>query len=327
MLIKNWLLGPSYATVRRVLEGTVVIEPHDVPRVVFEALDADRPGALRMAAAAAFWLKARIEYRARRALSISKHYDHPVEFYRLFIDRAYGAYSCAVWENGDSLETAQRRKLQMLTRKLEAKPGQRILDVGCGWGSFLRYAQEQGLDAEGIALSQAQVDECRRLGLRASYGDAAEGVPGPVDRIVTAGMMEHCKSQRGRILTHCFDALAPGGRMVVQEICKSSERGNLPAVVFVAEEYFPGDRIGSYDSVQRAAWAAGFRVEHIEGLGRHYVKTTLAWAERLAERFDEAVALVGHRTAMTHLLCLAGYSWYFSVGAIDLVQYVLVKPD
>lgn len=295
---------------------------------MFEELNHDRPNGARVVAAAAYWTKAELHYRARRALSISEHYDVPVEFYRLFLDTDYRAYSCAVWDDEHTtLEAAQRRKLEVLTRKLDAKAGHRILDVGCGWGSFLTYAREQGLDAEGMALSQRQVDECLRLGLRASYGDAAESVPGPVDRIVTAGMMEHCKNQRAGILGNCYRALAPGGRMVVQEICKSSERGNMPAVVFVAEEFFRGDRIGSYDSVQRFARRAGFRVHHLECLGRHYVTTTLEWARRLADRFDEAVALAGYRTAMTYLLCFSGYAWYFEVGAIDLIQYILVKPE
>ena len=328
MTLKYWLLGASYATVHRLLGGEIKIDPHEVQNCVFEKLNRDRPNALRVAAAAAYWSKAELYYRARRALSIAEHYDVPVEFYRLFLDTDYRAYSCAVWDDETmTLEAAQRRKLEILTRKLDAKPGHRILDIGCGWGSFLTYAREHGLDAEGIALSERQVEECRRLGLRASYGDAAECVPAALDRIVTAGMMEHCKNQRDRILANCYGALVPGGRMVVQEICKSSERGNLPAVVFVAEEFFRGDRIGSYNSVQRAARHAGFRVLHLEGLGRHYVTTTLAWARRLADRFDEAVAIAGYRTAMTYLVCFSGYAWYFDVGAIDLIQYVLAKPD
>jgi cyclopropane-fatty-acyl-phospholipid synthase len=246
----------------------------------------------------------------------------------LFLDREYGAYSCAIFdEDGATLEAAQRRKLQILAHKLKAEAGHRILDIGCGWGSFLKYANETGLDARGIALSREQVAECQRLGFQAEYADAAAGIAGPVDRIVTAGMMEHCKSQRDRILKNCFQALPPGGRMVVQEMCEGSEAGNLPAVVFVAEEYFPGDRVGSYCSIQQAARKAGFQVAHLECFGRHYRTTMLEFTKRLAERFHEAEALVGYRTAMTHLLALLGFAWYFEVGALDLIQYILVKPD
>ena len=190
----------------------------------------------------------------------------------------------------------------MLVSKLAAKPDHRIFELECGWGSFLKYAQEIGLNAAGNALSHEQVAECRRLGLREEYGDAADGLPGPVDRVITIGMMEHAKNRRGQILTHCFRALPPGGRMVIQEICDGSEPGHLPAVVFVAEEHFPGDQVGSYVSIQHAARRAGSHVAHLECLGRHYRTTLLAWTKRLADRFDEAEAMVGYRTAMTHLL-------------------------
>ncbi len=327
MSLKHWLLGPTYSKIHRVIERKGSLDPHQAREMVFETLYRNRPNALRNLAATAYYFKARLAYRARRALSISMQYDLPPAFYRLFLDSEYAAYSCGIFDDDSStLEAAQRRKFEMLVRKLEAKPGHRILEIGCGWGSFLKYAREVGLHAEGIGLSREQVEECRRQGFRADYADAAEWIPGPVDRLITIGMMEHAKDQRGRILTNCFRALPPGGRMVVQEMCDGSEPGNLPAVVFVAEEYLPGDRLGSYTSIQHEAWNAGFQVAHLECLGRHYRLTMLEWARRLADRFDEAEALVGYRTATTHLLCQLGFAWYFEVGAIDLIQHILVKP-
>jgi cyclopropane-fatty-acyl-phospholipid synthase len=295
--------------------------------MVYERLSRDRPTALQDLAAVLAILTSRLAYRARRALSIAKHYDLPLAFFRLFLDADYTAYSCAIFDDESwALERAQRRKFEMLTRKLDAKPGHRILDIGCGWGSFLKYAAEVGLEAEGIALSREQVAACRRQGFRAEYHDAADGMPGPMDRLISIGMMEHAKNQRGRILRNCFQQLSPGGRMVVQEICAGSERGHLPAAAFVAEELFLGDSLGTYRSVQREARRAGFQVAHLECLGRHYRRTALEWAARLAARLDEAEALVGYRTAMTHLVCQAGFAWSFETGAVDLIQYVLVKP-
>jgi len=328
MILKQLFLGPVYKQVHQVLERKGSLDPREAKDAVFAGLYRHPPNFFRNAASAGYYLKARLAYRARRALSIAKHYDLPPAFYRLFLDREYCAYSCAIFdEEGATLEEAQRRKLQILARKLNADAGHRILDIGCGWGSFLKYAKETGLSARGVALSREQVAECQRLGFQVEYGDAAEGLAGPVDRIVTAGMMEHCKSQRDRILKNCFQALPPGGRMVVQEMCEGSEVGNLPAVVFVAEEYFPGDRVGSYCSIQQAARKAGFQVAHLECFGRHYRRTMLEFTQRLAERFEEAEALVGYRTAMTHLLALLGFAWYFEVGALDLIQYILVKPS
>jgi len=328
MILKQLFLGPVYKQVHQVLERKGSLDPREAKDAVFAGLYRHPPNFFRNAASAGYYLKARLAYRARRALSIAKHYDLPPAFYRLFLDHEYCAYSCAIFdEEGATLEEAQRRKLQILARKLNADAGHRILDIGCGWGSFLKYAKETGLSARGVALSREQVAECQRLGFQVEYGDAAEGLAGPVDRIVTAGMMEHCKSQRDRILKNCFQALPPGGRMVVQEMCEGSEVGNLPAVVFVAEEYFPGDRVGSYCSIQQAARKAGFQVAHLECFGRHYRRTMLEFTQRLAERFEEAEALVGYRTAMTHLLALLGFAWYFEVGALDLIQYILVKPS
>lgn len=326
-MIKRWALGPAYARIERVLDEPGAVDPRRAPEMVFETLARERPGPFTTAAAVAYFLAARLRHRTRRSGAIATHYDLPPAFYRLFLDRDYRAYSCAVWDDaGGTLEAAQRRKFDILVRKLDAKPGHAILDVGCGWGSFLRYAAERGLDAQGLTLSQAQVEECRRLGYRATYGDAADGVPAAVDRIISIGMMEHAKDRRESILGHCFRALPPGGRMVIQEMVEGPQPGNLPAVVFVADEFFPGDRLGSYLSVQRAARRVGFEVRHLECFGPHYRATSLEWARRLAERFDEATALVGYRAAMMHLLCQAGFAWYFAVGAIDLVQYILVKP-
>jgi len=314
--------------VKRLLESRGSLDPRDAKDAVFRILYSDRPGVLRNLSAAAYYSGARLKYRGHRAQAIAAHYDLPPAFYSLFTDSKYGAYSCGLFDDASStLEAAQHRKFQRLVEKLEVKRGQRILEIGCGWGSFLKYASEVGLDAEGIALSQEQVTECRRRGFKATYADAADGLPSPVDRVITIGMMEHAKNQRGRILQNCFRALPSGAHMVVEEMSSSSESVHLPAIAFAAEEYLPGDRLASYTSLMQAARRAGFRVAHVECLGWHYRTTILEWCHRLAERFEEAEALVGYRTAMMHLLCQLGFAWHFEVGAIDLVHYVLVKPD
>lgn len=328
MTLEHWLLGPTYSQVHSVLDHRGSLDPREAKDVVFEALSRDRPSALRNLAAAVYYWRARLKYRGRRAQAIAAHYDLPPAYYSLFTDSWYGAYSCGLFEDASTnLEAAQQRKFQRLVEKLDVKRGQRVLEIGCGWGSFLKYAREVGLEAEGIALSEEQVAECRRRGFKAEYADAAEGLPGPVDRVITIGMMEHAKNQRGRILQNCFRALPSGGRVVVEEMSSSSEPVHLPAIVFAAEEYLPGDRLGSYTSILHAARRAGFRVAHLEGLGWHYRTTILEWSRRLAERFEQAETLVGYRTAMMHLLCQLGFAWHFEVGAIDLVHYVLVKPD
>lgn len=325
--MKRRLLGAAYARLSDALARERSVAPTEVAALVYSVLSHDRPGALRWLAAGAFVHRARVYYRARRALSIATHYDLPSAFYRLFLDTEYAAYSCAVFaDDAWTLERAQRRKFEMLAAKLAAKPGDHVLEIGAGWGSFQKYARDTGIAATGITLSREQMAECRQRGFLVDLGDAADTVPGPVDRILTVGMMEHCKDQRAAILRNCFEALRPGGRMVVQEMCAGTEPGNPAAAVLVAEELFPGDALGTYISIQKEARRAGFRVQHLEGLGRHYERTSLEWATRLAHRFAEAEALVGYRTAMLHLLSQAGFAWYFGAGALDLLQYVLVKP-
>lgn len=322
------MLGPTYGRIQDVLGSRRSLDPKQVPAMVFEALDNSRSNWLHDVAGMAYCFKARAAYRHRRSQAIALHYDLPAAFYRLFLDRRYAAYTCGIFDDESvDLEEAQRRKFEMLARKLRAKLGHRIFELGSGWGAFLTYAREVGLQAEGMALSREQVEDCRRRGLNVGYGDAAAGIPGPVDRLIVMGMFEHCKNQRDEILAQCFRALVPGGRMVIQEMCSGPHPGDLAAAAFVVEEFFCGDRLGTYNSVQDAARRAGFEFEHMECLGRHYVLTALAWARRLAESFSEAEALVGYRTAMSHLIAQAGFAWSFDVGSLDLVQYALRKPS
>src|SRR5262245_62080880 len=160
--LKHALLGPTYSNIRRVLAAKGSVDPRGVVELAHKALSQSAPSLIQSLAALAYVLKARHDYATRRASSISTHYDLPYAFFQLFLDRYYSAYSCAIFDDDSwTLEQAQRRKFEILVGKLDAKPGQRILDIGCGWGSFLVYASEVGLEAEGTALSQKQVAECQ----------------------------------------------------------------------------------------------------------------------------------------------------------------------
>jgi cyclopropane-fatty-acyl-phospholipid synthase len=322
------LLGPTYDRIMQVLDAPGSVDPRRVPEVVFEMLNRARHSRLQMLVAKALCLRARSVYSRRRAQSIALHYDLPSAFYQLFLDSRYAAYTGGIFDTpGAGLEEAQRCKFGILVGKLRPNPGDRVFELGSGWGAFLIYARETGLAAEGMALSREQVDHCQRQGLKVQFGDAAAGIPGPVDRLIAVGMFEHCKNQRAQILAQCFRALAPRGRMVIQEMCSGPHPGDPGALVFAVEEFFCGDVLGTYESVQAEARRAGFHVEHMECFGRHYVPTALEWARRLALAFPAAVAMVGYRTAMSHLIAQAGFAWSFAVGSLDLLQYVLVKPD
>jgi len=326
--LRRLVLGPAYSALMDALERPGSVNPRRVPDLVFQILDDSRPSSLNWLAARTICGLARTSFGRRRAEAIALHYDLPPEFYRIFLDSRYAAYTCGIFDApGISLEEAQRRKFEILVRKLRPGPGDRIFELGSGWGAFLTFAKENGLNASGMALSREQIEHCHKRGLDVVYGDAAGGLPGPVDRLLAVGMFEHCKDKRGQILAECFRALKTGGRMVVQEMCSGAHPGEPAALAFAVEEFFHGDVLGDYHSVQRAARTAGFQVEHMECFGPHYVPTALEWARRLAEAFPAAAAMVGYRTAMSHLIAQAGFAWSFAVGSLDLLQYVLVKPE
>jgi len=286
-------------------------------------------------------LHGRTHSQGRDRRAVQHHYDVSDDFYRLFLDDQM-VYSCAAFAPGaDTLEEAQRAKLELVCRKLELEKGERFLDVGCGWGALVAHATaHHGATAVGITLSENQLAEARRR--------VASGAPGASIRaadyrqldgerfhkIASVGMMEHVGRAR---LPEYFRALHrllhPGGLLLNHAIADiSTDRPALRWTSrrgggFIDRYIFPDGDLVPIGMVLAAAERAGFEVRDVESLREHYADTCAAWLERLERRWDEAERLVGRRRARAYRLYLASSSAQFRVGRISIFQVLLAKPD
>jgi len=277
----------------------------------------------------------------RDGAAVRHHYDVSDAFYRLFLDRDM-VYSCAYFQSGtESLEEAQRAKLELVCRKLDLKPGERFLDVGCGWGALLAHAaRRHGAVGTGITVSQNQLAEARRL-LAAAGGPAAGSVveadyrtlPGPpFDKVASVGMMEHVGRER---LADYFGAMwrltRPGGLFLNHAIADAAaESRTVPWVTrrrggFIERYIFPDSDLVPLRLVVAAAERAGFEVRDVESLREHYAATLCAWLSRLEEHLREAEALVGARRTRAYRLYLATSAASFRLGRISVFQLLLAR--
>lgn len=285
----------------------------------------------------------------RDAAAIHYHYDVGNDFYKLWLDRRM-VYSCAYFRSvEDSLDAAQEAKLDLVCRKLRLKPGERLLDIGCGWGGLIMYAAEHyGVDATGITLSENQAALARERIERAGLGDrcrvairdyrtlnAGDGY----DKISSIGMIEHVG------LTHLpvyfasvFRALKPGGLFMNHGIVSLSEPRPRPlsdrifrkfwrADAFIDTYVFPDGKLTAAHEVIAAAEGAGFEVRDVESLREHYAMTLRHWVRSLEEKSVDATALVGTHHFRIWRLYMAASANAFAKANINIIQTLLAKPD
>jgi cyclopropane-fatty-acyl-phospholipid synthase len=270
---------------------------------------------------------------------IKFHYDVGNDFYRLFLDPAM-QYSCAYFTDGaNSLEQAQQDKLEMICRKLRLKPGDRFLDIGCGWGGLVCHAAKHyGVKAHGVTLSEAQLALARERiaahGLESQVTveirDYAH-LSGSYDKIASIGMYEHIGvANIPRYLGKVRGLLAPGGLFLNHAISrrakKASRRFYKRAEQRALLRYiFPGGELDDIGHTVQAMEQHGFEVHDVEAWRPHYAITTRHWCERLTARGDEAVALVGEQTYRIWVAYLAGCSLAFSRGTAKIYQTLVSK--
>ncbi len=276
-------------------------------------------------------LRARGERRskARDARAVRHHYDLPPEFFALFLDETM-TYSCALFSRGaETLEQAQEQKLELVCRKLELESGERVLDVGCGWGSFAVHAAvRHGVHVTGITLSPPQAEVARR---RAEDAGVADRVDVRVmdyrdlggerfDAIASIGMVEHVGVERIDVYARQLASLLPpGGRLLNHGIARL--RHTDPETGEFTERYvFPDGYPLQLSRIQLALERAGFETGHVEGLRADYAETLRHWAHRLDENLDEAIRLAGPERVRVWRLYLRAARNGFETGFISVYQ-------
>jgi cyclopropane-fatty-acyl-phospholipid synthase len=273
----------------------------------------------------------------RDAEAISHHYDVGNEFYALVLGPSM-TYSCARFVSADTdLTAAQAAKHELVCRKLGLpdRPGARLLDVGCGWGSMaIHAATHHDVSVVGITISEPQADEARKRVAAAGVADRVEirlqdyrRLGGEqFDAISSIGMAEHVGREKiDRYFEILHEALTPRGRLLNHAI--SSVGGSrISPRSFIGRYVFPdGHLLDVGDSVQ-AMERAGFEVRDVESLREHYTRTLRSWVHNLEEHWDEAVVLVGPRRARVWRLYMAGSAVSFAAGSINVHQVHGVVP-
>jgi cyclopropane-fatty-acyl-phospholipid synthase len=277
---------------------------------------------------------------ATNKANIAHHYDVSNAFYRLFLDERM-VYTCAYFtEDHDDLERAQTDKLEMICRKLRLKPGDRLLDIGCGWGALVCYAaQHYGVEAHGVTLAEEQLKLAREkveaLGLQDKVTlhlkDFTQ-MEGQFDKISSIGMFEHVGIRNHPTYFRAVNRLLkPRGLYLHHSIsrrAKKTERAfsKMPAEYRALVRYiFPGgelDHLGmSIANLERY----GFEVHDVEGWREHYQRTTRLWFERLNANRAAAEAEVGPERTRMWLLYLAGCSLAFERGGALINQTLVSK--
>jgi cyclopropane-fatty-acyl-phospholipid synthase len=312
------------------------------PRPAGEALAHDGP------ARPAATLTGRLHSRARDRAAIAYHYDLPPAFFGLWLDPEM-TYSCAYFRTPeDSLATAQRNKYDHIARKLGLRAGERILDIGCGWGGFIRFcAREYGARAVGVTLSEKQAryaqERIEREGLAdrctVELRDYRDMAPlGTFDKAASIGMFEHVGARgMNAYFRAAYRALRPGGLFLNHGISWQMRRpGSVREAVekalafrssFMHRYVFPDGELLHVDDALHAAEAADFEVRDVENLREHYARTLRAWVERLNANADEARRLAGEAVVRTWRLYMAASARGFEVGRMGLVQMLLAKLD
>lgn len=275
--------------------------------------------------------------RHRDHQAISYHYNISNDFYALWLDERM-VYTCAYFESAaDDLATAQRRKLDHVCRKLRLQPGERLLDLGCGWGGLVIHAAEHyGVRAFGVTLSRAQAELAQeriaRLGLQGQcrvenldYREVDD--PDGFDKLACVGMFEHVGEAR---LLDCLKRahrlMRPGGVFLNHGIARGYHFPVQPEPSFISRYVFPDGELVPVSTTLVAAENAGFEVRDVESLREHYTLTLRHWVRGLETHHDEAIRLTDEVTYRIWKLYMAGSAHGFSTGRLNLYQMLLAKP-
>jgi cyclopropane-fatty-acyl-phospholipid synthase len=267
--------------------------------------------------------------RERDARAVRHHYDLPPEFFELFLGPSM-TYSCAVFSRGaTTLEKAQETKLEMVATKLALEPGMRVLDIGCGWGSFAIHAAERhGVKVVGITLSPPQVERGERVAAERGLSDSVdlrvadyrELTDEPFDAVASIGMVEHVGANQIDVYARQVARLVkPGGRILNHGIARL--RHSDPEAGPFSERYvFPDAAPLHLSRIQLALERAGIETEHVEGLRSDYAKTLEHWARNLDANLSDALRLAGPERLRVWRLYLRAARRGFESGFTSIYQ-------
>nr|WP_083709568.1 class I SAM-dependent methyltransferase [Williamsia sterculiae] len=275
--------------------------------------------------------------RSRDADAIHHHYDVSNTFYEYVLGPSM-TYTCACFPDREaSLETAQENKYRLVFEKLNLQAGDRLLDIGCGWGGMVRYAARRGVHALGVTLSQEQAEWAQRAivadGLgefaevrHSDYRDVAEG---DFDAVSSIGLTEHIGvSNYPGYFASIRDKLRVGGLLLNHCITRPDNRENKRAGSFIDRYVFPdGELTGSGTIITKLQDIGGMEVLHEENLREHYAMTLRDWNRNLVDNWDAAVTEVGESTARLWGLYMAGCRIGFDRNIVQLHQVLATKLD
>jgi len=286
-------------------------------------------------------LAGRLHSVKRDQVAVRHHYDVGNDFWVLWLDRRM-VYSCAYFPTGtEDLDSAQEAKLEHICRKLRLQSGERLLDIGCGWGSLVIYAaQRYGVKAVGITLSEPQAQFARERIATAGLTDRCsikvcdyrEFTDHAFDKMASVGMFEHVgRAKLPEYFARAYALLRPGGLFLNHGITTGPLPPRWPRfgprASFINAHVFPDGELVSASDALVLAEAAGFDVRDTENLREHYVRTLRQWGRRLEARRDEAVNVVGEGKYRTWRLFMAGSAQGFAAGRTSVFQALLARPE
>jgi len=333
------LKANAYSAALGFIRGDYDIRGDLVAAVRFKRATAGRGLKSRLATLAAGFAPRRIERlfqtRSRAARNIQFHYDRSNEFYRLFLD-ARMQYSEAYYRDpSQTLEQAQEAKLDHICRKLGIAPGNRFLDIGCGWAGLAIFAAERyGAKATGCTVSHEQFEYAQsEVAARGLAGRVQillkdyRDIEGEFDSIASVGMYEHVGRSRLRgYFEKVASLLSPAGLFLNSGIVRPETAGDDPETLFLQRQVFPGGELPHLSEVIRKAGEAGFEVVDVENVRLHYGMTCRDWVERLERNKEACLRLVDARTWRTWLLYLAASALSFEEGQTG-AQHVLMRKQ
>jgi len=278
--------------------------------------------------------KAQLSVRRNGQESISHHYDVSNEFYKLWLDPQM-IYSCAYFKDDhQSLAEAQQDKLEHICRKLRLSPGQKLLDIGCGWGALVLWAAKHyGVSCHGITLSEQQYEYAKQrirdegmqdlvtVELR-DYRDLLDDEK--YDRIVSVGMFEHVGVKNFPVyFGKVKSLLKPGGLFLNHGITSDTGWQKTDLTRFINHYVFPDGELARISDVNQAMEQAGFELLDMESLRRHYAITLRHWVKSLEKNREQAIASSSDATYRLWRLYMAGSAYYFDEGSINVYQVLV----